>query len=98
MSDLHKDLKAVVEESPDANLTYSQALSQLNVKMLNATEMFYQEGAWYVLGLGMAHTNRVVLSFNRAWPERVRIQKSQALMEINGLEETSTSVWCKTSV
>ncbi|KAH7950267.1 hypothetical protein HPB49_021678 [Dermacentor silvarum] len=78
---------------------YTQALRQLGVEMLKAVEMTVQEAALYVLGLGMSHTSRVVVTANTSWPElRVHIQKSQALMEQDGLDETSTDVWCKVTI
>ncbi|XP_065304810.2 uncharacterized protein [Dermacentor albipictus] len=99
MSNLHKDLRAVVDESPHSSVTYTQALRQLSVKMLKAVEMSAQEAAWYLLGLGMSHASRVVVTANTSWPEeRVRIRKSRELMDRDGLDESSTDVWCKTTI
>ncbi|XP_072142204.1 uncharacterized protein [Dermacentor andersoni] len=99
MSNLHKDLRAVVDESPHSSVTYTQALRQLSVKMLQAVEMSAQEAAWYLLGLGMSHASRVVVTANTSWPEeRVRIRKSRELMDRDGLDESSTDVWCKTTI
>ncbi|XP_037505577.1 uncharacterized protein LOC119381899 [Rhipicephalus sanguineus] len=99
MSNLHKELRTVVDESPESSLTYAQAIRQLSVKMLKAVEMSVQEAAWYVLGLGMSHTSRAVVTANTAWPEqRVRIRKRRELMDREGLDETSTDVWCKTTI
>ncbi|KAK8756277.1 hypothetical protein V5799_001021 [Amblyomma americanum] len=66
--------------------------------MLKAFEISAQEAACYLLGLGMSHASRVVVTANTSWPEeRVRIRKSRELMDRDELDDSSTDVWCKTT-
>ncbi|KAL3214798.1 hypothetical protein MRX96_034693 [Rhipicephalus microplus] len=62
MSNLHKELRTLVDASLESTLTYAQAIRHLSVKMLKAVEMSVQEAAWYVLGLRMSHIGRAVVT------------------------------------
>ncbi|XP_075526543.1 uncharacterized protein LOC142558274 [Dermacentor variabilis] len=97
MSNLNRAVQEIVKDKGD--MDYTQALRHLGVKMLNAIELSAQEAAWCLLKQDMSQASRKIVFVNTAWPEeRTRIRKSNAQMEEERLDESSTAVWKRTMI
>jgi hypothetical protein len=67
ISSLHRELIKTNEEHPECD--YSQLLTKVSLKMLNAVEMSAQEAAWYFLRQPMSTTSRLVSYIPTVWPQ-----------------------------
>lgn len=90
VSNLQRNIIEIMNEHPEFDIV--EITKNININILNHTEITSVQAAWYLLREPMSETSTVIVYIPTVWPiERQRIKKK--MKELNELSDDSTNIW-----